>query len=853
MKKLLTFLLLIALIPAAAALQVSAPTLGGNDAQKDTDVSATFTITNNDDVVVTDIAVTSNANARYQITFENVPSSLGPGASQTVTVRGYIPSDFSGRQKIGRISVTANKTPPEGSGAFGSHDFQPDEQTPSASIPVEMSARSDCGQDVGANTWPKVGDWHAGTCNFVPDIEINVNGEMEGVDAGWVRINAENKDNYFASPINNACGGTQPSGPPQGWVDGGSIMAGPGKCDGSTELPGFDAGWVGLFSDPSAEGKLLFVVAHDKCGGSPESVPENSVTLGRVRTGQNKCDGNTEAISHTGRELDAGAMYVVFKPNTGSDDPEEDPVDAIGEVEELDWTSLKGWAYDADAPTVSVQVFVDGQFWREFDANEPRNDLVAEGTIPDANHGFSHTFTASELAQWTESESHEFSFFAVDVASDGSQAESRELAESPKTLPARSDGGSDNGGDDGSDNGNDNGGDDGDSGNDNGDDNGEDDGNSGGSGGNQDLTVSASADLFMEVAEVLSIDRVKINCDHLESVDENEKIEVRPGDSCVVTVRVENLHNEIDLEDVRVEVDPENSDADGESERISRLRADDREEVELDVLIDDDAEDEDIDVTIRVTAQDEDNNDYEEEFEFTLEVERLEHELEITRILANPDEARRCIDSSIEVSVYVENIGSRDEDEAAVEVSIPSLGFIKKETGVRIDEGEERRVRFTVPITSSSPFGSFSTTVKAFYENVGLSDQRSTTVKVLKCGSESDDAAVTVNARSPSAPEPARRAEPIVILPDDDKKERQESRVTINTPESEDVASGQNTVLTGVLIVLNIIALAVLGVMSAAYVKKRKDAQEKEAQSAFESQNATENAYSESHPQDEYY
>lgn len=813
MKRLLVLLALILVVPSAFALQVTSPTLGGDDARPNEDVSATFTVTNNGNEVLTDFLITSNAASKYDIEFGETPVSLGPGASQTVTVNGHVPSDFSGRVKIGKITVTATKAGNSESAAdntndsndangtntdnpFGGHDFQPDEQNPDGPLPVAMSATNDCGQNSPAVGMDVVGQWHAGTCDWTPDIEVKLPQQMD-IDAGWARIHAEEKTDYWIKPVQYVCGEGSAQEPPQNWINGGKIHTGPGLCDGSPELAGGEAGWVGMYTKPSASGKLIFVIAHDKCGGSPQSVPENGVVLGRVRTGPNTCDGNPEAVSYTGDSIDAGAMYVVYVP-LNHDEPENG--ETRGELEQLDWTGLSGWAYDPDAPVISVNVFVDGQFWKELIADQERNDLVTDGTLPDAFHGFDYEFTSADLAGLDQAEDHTFSVYAVDVPGD----ESVPLQGSPATLQGSGNGDGNDGSDDGNDGGDDSGGiDDGD--------NGGDDGNDGGNGSND---VSASADLFMETGEVLVIDRVKIECDSLESVDEGEDIEALPGQECFVTVRVENVHDEIDLEDVEIEIESDSADVDGDEAEISSIDADDREEEQLTLSIDEDAYDGKVDITIIAKGEDDDGNEYRDEFEFSLEIERAKNELTIARMTTNPSRANRCFDTRVDVRVYVENTGTRDQEHMAVELSVPALNFKKKLRDLELDEGDEDRVTFSVPIDEKTAFGSFIATAKVFYENVVQIDSKSTNIEVMKCDDE--DASDSSEAGSTAV------TEPVVVSP----PKVPESQLIVRDNEKKS-SSSSSAFYTGLLVVLNLIALTVLGVMTAGFIKKYKQQKQK--------------------------
>jgi len=128
MKKTILFGVLFLLVLcsfASASLVLQDVTLGGNDQRKSNEgedyivyTEKTFTITNNGNATITDIAVSvSGAEARYNVTLTgNAIASLGAGASSIVTVRAKVPEDFdavdsNGAAKafqIGTINAVGN-------------------------------------------------------------------------------------------------------------------------------------------------------------------------------------------------------------------------------------------------------------------------------------------------------------------------------------------------------------------------------------------------------------------------------------------------------------------------------------------------------------------------------------------------------------------------------------------------------------------------------------------------------------------------------------------------------------------------------------------------------------------------
>ena len=799
MRKLLILWTILAFcVSAASALQVSSPNLAG---EPGANVSSTFTITNDANYFVTRISVSSTADSIHNIQFENAPSSLAPNQSASVIVKGAIPSDFAfGKRSIGTITATATTvlnakidivTVP-----FGSHTFVPQSQTPqSVTLPVAMSAANECGQNTPDPGMPIIGQWHSGTCDGVNDITVKQ--PFEGaVDGGWVRIHSANYSDYWVGAVAMNCGG-QTQDTPKNWINGGKIQTGPALCDNQIELQSGDAGWVGLYTKPEADGALSFVVAENKCGGSVESVPSGGVVLGKVSTGPGVCDGKPEGTSYNGLTIDAGSMYVVYVP---IDHTPKNFV-PIGEFEKLDSRELSGWAFDNDTSATAVRVYVDGSSWKELVADRKNSDAFHAGKIPDKNHGFRYEFSDHDLEAFGNG-NHTFNVYAVDASVSDSYLL---LNGSPKVLtvvlPQQT--------------------------------NTTNTSNVTQPDSNTTLpvTVSASATLFMENTKQiinttnttttnttttnttttttsttstdygsLLIDRVKINCNKLTTVTEGANINAAPGQLCNLTVKVKNTGSR-DIEDIFIEADPDNSDVDGDSADISSLDSGDYEEEILELSIDSEAEDGEVEVTLTAEGEDDRGVMRSDTFTFTLEIERSRHDLQITNIFVVPKEAKLCEVSRIDVTVYVENKGQDDEDAAAVELSVPGLGFVKK-TSVYIGEGEEQRIYFSIPVSSKSSAGTFKAAAKSFYDTVVLSDSLTADIVALKCEQKQEVA----------------NLEPLVVIPPRIDGEND----TVYVPPAEEQGSGWfgSAVLTGVLVLANLVALTVLGVMAYGYFKK---------------------------------
>jgi len=751
-------------LSTASALQISSSTLGSSNALQGTSVNSTLTITNNDNAILSNIGIMSSADSRYGVTFTNIPSSLGIGQSAVITVRGYIPSDYTGSNKIGTMTITASKN-----AVYNSNTNSPNTQSPQEIVvPVSMSASSDTGAGTSEPDLPIIGQWHVGSVDGVSDIFIN----NMNIDAGWARVHTNDITSYWVSPVELDClnpvltisSSNNIAKPPKGWTLGGKIHSGPGLCDGSLEVASGDSGWIGFYSNPLADGKLIVVIAEDDSGFAREPVPANGIVIGKVRVKNSEDSPYESAYSYSGRGLDSGIVEIVWVPVTHT---VENSL-PIGRFESVNSTMLKGWAYDADAPSISVNIHVDGVFWKFVNANLARPDLVESNKTPDANHGFEYAFTAADKAYLDFSKNHTFTAYAVN-----SPLGENPLLEGSLYLLASVVNNSTTNNTNNSTSNNTN------------------------TTNNTNNVVSASADLYMQVGANVVIDRVKVNCDKLKTVSEGSSVDASPGQTCYVTVRIKN-EGSVDFPDVFVELE-DADEIEGDSNYLE-IDEGDSEETTLSFDIDEDADGK-YQLVLNVEAEDDDNNVYTDTFSFYVKVDRPKHALEISRILVSPAYPKVCEDSNVFVTVYVENNGKDDEDRAAVELSIPNLNFNQK-LDLSIDEDDSDSVKFTVPVNKA---GSFTATAKVFYDRVVESDSDTATLTIEKC----EEVVVQSQGGASKFVEPK-----VVVVP--------QSTVTVEPVQVEE-SFLSSAWFTGLLVVANLIAASLLGVMVYGFFKKPEE------------------------------
>lgn len=323
------------------------------------------------------------------------------------------------------------------------------------------------------------------------------------------------------------------------------------------------------------------------------------------------------------------------------------------------------------------------------------------------------------------------------------------------------------------------------------------------------VVVTASADLYMQgkSPNYLLIDRVKIMCDgKSETIEDGDAVEMNPGEECEVIIRVENNHPDENMEDVEVEVDPQDSDIDGGSDTISRISDGDEEEVIIPLKVEEDADTGKVTVVISVEGEDESNKRHADEMEFIVEVERKKHDLKVQKVIV-PSTVDACLQSEVDVIISVENAGERDEDEIAVELSIPGLKFVKKISDIEIDEEDEERVTFTVPVSKFSK-GAYKGTVTTFYDSVAVSGSKEVTINVQGCVSDEEDGIGKSFNSIPLTELPP-------IVPNESSKD-------IEPAQTSSLAIS-SVLYTLVLLAANVAALTILGVMGYGLFKKKDD------------------------------
>ncbi|MFC2135456.1 hypothetical protein ACFLTH_12655 [Bacteroidota bacterium] len=196
----------------------------------------------------------------------------------------------------------------------------------------------------------------------------------------------------------------------------------------------------------------------------------------------------------------------------------------------------------------------------------------------------------------------------------------------------------------------------------------------------------------------LEISSVKAYVDgDKESLSDGDSVEVKPGSNLEIVVKIENNHDNADLEDVEIEViieDIDDGDNLEEDDNGVDINDGDSEELSVGFKIPIDADDDNYNMILRVTG--EGNIIYERVLNFEVEVDKNKHEIS-ARI--SEEETATC-GRTILFDMKLNNVG-KDDEEGTIRVYNAELGIDTSRT-FEIDEADSDSREFTLRIPSDA-------------------------------------------------------------------------------------------------------------------------------------------------------
>lgn len=340
--------------------------------------------------------------------------------------------------------------------------------------------------------------------------------------------------------------------------------------------------------------------------------------------------------------------------------------------------------------------------------------------------------------------------------------------------------------------------------------------------------VTGKADVMMQAVNQFRIKKTRVDCgSNSESVDDGDEVKnLKPGDDCTVEIEVENQFDDDDRDNLKIgdieftritaRIDTSDSDVDiDEDDDLDDLDPNDEDTITADIEIDDDADDGNIRIEVRITATDENGALHGEALDFTLEVDRLTHDVKIRNMDLSPTRVSACSASTAKVSVNILNQGKRDEDEAAVEVSIPELSFQDKRTNIELDEDDATTVVFDIPIEEDTEEGVYRVDVTTFFDTLAQSNTGSVELTIDECEEEEDE------APEDDAGETEDDGQTTVVVPKSPTQPIQpQPGQTVAAPKKESFTNSPAYV--ALLAVLIVVLLAGIGFMVHLLVRKQK-------------------------------
>ena len=331
----------------------------------------------------------------------------------------------------------------------------------------------------------------------------------------------------------------------------------------------------------------------------------------------------------------------------------------------------------------------------------------------------------------------------------------------------------------------------------------------------------------MQAVNQLRIDKVRISCgSKSKTLDDGEEISsLKPDTSCTITIEVENDFRSRDTNDqkigdidmdVTVAVESDDSDVDLDEDDSDDLDADDDIDFSFDFDIDEEADDKTYNIDVRAYGIDDNGAYHGEIWTVQLEVEREKHEISIKKITVMPSIVEACNDMTnmVTVSTQIANTGRRDEDEAAVELSMPDFKFIEKKEDIELDRDDKTTLSFQVILPDSIKPGKYRGTLKTFFDNLGESMTETVEIEVLECSIVQDEPEVEEEEQSTT-----------IIIPESKDQEKETSKTpAVNPPiiqkETSFTESAGYTILLVGLVAMLAIIIVVLAIVFLG--KKRK-------------------------------
>lgn len=258
--------------------------------------------------------------------------------------------------------------------------------------------------------------------------------------------------------------------------------------------------------------------------------------------------------------------------------------------------------------------------------------------------------------------------------------------------------------------------------------------------------LTKTATVYLETKSELVITKVKANIDGKSTtLDDGEDVDAKPGDDVTITVTLKNEFSEnIDIEDITLTIESDSDlDVDDDTD-ITRIKDGDKDESEFSFTIPRDIDEDDYDIDITADGEDENGAKHSADYSITINIDKESHEISVVRTTLTP--SRISCGGRVSLKVLVENTGSNDEDNVALEIRNSDLNLEEYFTRLSIDEGDDLEKTLTFNVPSSIEPGDYNIEVTSYYNNK-FSDVGVAILYVDTCKSITND-----NQTTPTTP-----------------------------------------------------------------------------------------------------
>jgi parallel beta-helix repeat protein len=214
--------------------------------------------------------------------------------------------------------------------------------------------------------------------------------------------------------------------------------------------------------------------------------------------------------------------------------------------------------------------------------------------------------------------------------------------------------------------------------------------------------------------------------------------DVYPGSEISVKLVLENLFDDKDIENIDVEGTLEEIDDGGDvtdDGEISRIDAGDDKSVTLTFKIPLEVEKGDYTLMIEANGEDEDGQSHSASVEFTVEVDKKSHLVQIQKAELGSDTLSCRRSTSFYAKIL--NLGEDDEDDVVLRVSSPDLGIQLEQgsiqLGTDLDDDNTYTETFDLDIGEDARAGTYPITISAYYDGDRQTDTETVDLVVQDC------------------------------------------------------------------------------------------------------------------------